>query len=57
MVCYDAAGMSYFDIAYSVIGLLVAVGVWARFDAVTAIQAGVLMFLCYMAGGQKFRHR
>lgn len=45
-----------FDLAYSVIGLLIAAGVWAKTDATTAVWTAFLMVLCYCAGSVKYRH-
>lgn len=46
-----------FDVAYSVIGLLIAAAVWSRTNAETAFWTAFLMVLCYCAGSVKYRHR
>lgn len=46
-----------FDVAYSVIGLLITAGVYARAGSDAAFWTAFLMVLCYCAGSVKYRHR
>lgn len=43
------------DLTYGLIGLAIMLFVWSIQDAPTAVLTAVLMTLCYLAGGQKFR--
>lgn len=48
---------NWFDAAYTVIGALIAAGVYARAGLDAAFWTAFLMVLCYCAGGVKYRHR